>query len=41
MRYLLVALGPATKKDIKLSDELEFIYSKLKKTGIRHSSIKS
>lgn len=29
----MIVLGPSVNKEIKLNDQLQFIYSKLKKTG--------
>ena len=33
MRYILVCAGKLVQNEIKLNDELEYIYTKLKKSG--------
>ncbi len=32
-KYILVSFGSIVQKDIKLNDQLEYIYAKLKKKG--------
>jgi hypothetical protein len=41
-KYILISLGSIVQKEIKLNDELEYIYSRLKKKGetsFRHKKV--